>query len=75
MPSKAFHTSTHDVVSEERSSEPQWQHEQVGGEARKQLLEACGVGAEVGEGSCHQHTVRVKAQDVVVFWVQISRLN
>lgn len=54
-------TCTHDVVSEERGSEPKGQHEQVAAEARVQLSEACGVGAEVGKGSCHQHTMRMEA--------------
>lgn len=54
-------TCTHDVVSEERGSEPKGQHEQVAGEARKQLSEACGIGAEVSKGSCHQHTMGMEA--------------
>lgn len=59
-------TSTHDVVSEEWSSEPKRQHEQVAGDAWKQLSEACRVGAEVGKGSCHQHTMGMEAKDVVM---------
>lgn len=68
-------TCTHDVVSEERGSEPEGQHEQVAGDARVQLPEACGVAAEVGEGSRHQHAVRMEAQDIVVSGVQVSRLH
>lgn len=68
-------TSTHDVVPEEWSSEPQRQHQQVAGEAWKQLREASGVGAEVGEGSCYQHAMRVETQDVVVSGVQVGCLH
>lgn len=71
----AAHTCTHDVVSEEWGSEPKGQHEQVAGEARKQLSEACSIGAEVGKGSCHQHAVGMEAQDVVLPGVQVSRLH
>lgn len=60
------HTCTHDVVSKKWSSEPKRQHEQVAGEAWKQLPEARRVGAEVGKGSCYQHAVRMETQDVVV---------
>lgn len=69
------HTCTHDVVSEEWSSEPKGQHEQVAGEAWEQLSEARSVGAEVSEGSCYQHTVGMEAQDVVVSGVQVSCLH
>lgn len=68
-------TCTHDVVSEERGSEPERQHEQVALEARKQLWEACSIGTEVGEGSCHQHAVGMEAQDVVVSGIQVSGLH
>lgn len=71
----AAHTCTHDVVSEERGSEPKGQHEQARGDAREQLSEACSVGAEVGEGPGHQHAVGVEAQDVVVPGVQVCRLH
>lgn len=70
-----FLTSTHDVVSEEWSSEPQRQHKQVAGKAWKHLLEARSIGAEVGKGSCHQHAMRMEAQDVVVSGVQVSCLH
>lgn len=68
------HTCTHDVVSEEWCSEPKGQHEQVAGEAREQLPEACSIGAEVSEGSCHQHAVWMEAHHVVVLGVQVSCL-
>lgn len=67
-------TCTHDVVSEEGGSEPQRQHEHVAGEAGELVPEACGVDAEVGEGSRHQDSVRVEAKDVVVPGVQICSL-
>lgn len=69
------HTCTHDVVSEEWRSEPKGQHEQVAGEARVQLPEACSVGAEVREGSRHQHAVRMEAHHVVVLGVQVGCLH
>lgn len=69
------HTCTHDVVSEERGSKPKGQHEQVAGEAGKQLSEACSIGAEVGKGSCYQHTMRMEAHNVVLPWVQVSCLH
>lgn len=68
-------TCTHDVVSEEWGSEPKGQHEQVAAEARVQLPEACGIRAEVGKGSCHQHAMRMEAQDVVLPRIQISCLH
>lgn len=69
------HTSAHDVVSEEWSSEPQRQHQQVACKAWKQLWEACGIGAEVVESSSHQHAMRVEAKYVVVSGVQVSCLH
>lgn len=69
------HTCTHDVVSEERGSKPKGQHEQVAGEAGKQLSEACSIGAEVGKGSCYQHTMRMEAHNVVLPRVQVSCLH
>lgn len=71
----SLHTCAHDVVSEKRGPKPKRQHEQVAGEARKQLPEARGISAEVGEGSCHQHSVWVEADDVVVPGVQVSSLH
>ena len=68
-------TCRHDVVSEERSSEPQRQHQQVAVEAWEQTPEARRMGAEVAEGSSHQHTVRMEAQDVVVAGVQVCGLD
>lgn len=68
-------TRAHDVVSKEWAPEPKRQHEQVAGEAGKQLPEARGTSAEVGEGSCHQHAMRMEAQDVVVPGIQVSRLH
>lgn len=49
-------TSTHDVVSEERHSEPERQHEQVRPETRKQTGKTCGLRAEVPKTTRHQHT-------------------
>lgn len=69
------HTCTHDVVSKEWGSEPKRQHEHVAGEAGKQLSEACSTGAEVGKGSCYQHTMRMEAHHIVLPWVQISCLH
>ena len=68
-------TCRHDVVSEEWGSEPKGQHDEVASKSRKQLSEACGVGAEVGKGSCHQHAMWMEAQDVVVPGVQVSCLH
>lgn len=68
-------TCTHYVVSEEWGSEPKGQHEQVAFESRKQLSEACGVGAEVSKGSCHQHAMWMEAQNIVVPGVQVSCLH
>ena len=68
-------TSKHDVVSEERSSEPQRQHQQVAVQAWEETPEACRIGAEVTEGSSHQHTVRMEAQDIVVSGVQVCGLD
>lgn len=65
-------TCTHNEISKERGSEPEGQHEQVTGESRKQLSEACGVDAEVGKGSCHQDTMRMKPHHIVVFRVKVS---
>lgn len=73
--SSLIHTCTHDVVSEEWGPEPKGQHEQVAGEARKQPPEACGISAEVGEGTCNQYAVRMEAHDVVVSGVQVSGLH
>ncbi len=69
------HTCTHDVVSEEWGSEPKGQHEQVAGEARKQLFKTCRISAEIGKGSRHQHAMGMEAQDVVVPGVQVSCLH
>lgn len=70
-----FHTCWHDVVSEERGPKPKRQHEQVAGEAWKELPEASGVGTEVGEAPGHQHTVWVEPHHIVIPGVQVSSLH
>lgn len=67
-------TCTHDVISEEWSSEPKGQHEQVASKSWIELFEACGIGAKVGKGSCHQNTMWMETQYVVLFGVQVSCL-
>lgn len=49
-------TSTHDVVPEERHSEPEGQHEQVGLQSRKLPRETGGLGTEIPKAACYQDT-------------------
>lgn len=69
------HTCTHNVISEEWCPKPKGQHEEVAGDAREQLFEACGVGTKIGKRSCHQHTMRMKANNIVLPGVQVSCLH
>lgn len=69
------HTCTHNVISEERSPKPEGQHEEVAGDAREQLSEARCVGTKIGKGSCHQHTVGMKANHIVLPGIEVSCLH
>lgn len=67
--------TTHQILSEERTPEPERQHVQIGSEARKELLEGRVVGTKIPKGSSHENSMGVEAKYVIATQIQVLGLD